>query len=153
MRTRIMLIAVASVFSVVVSLTGFGQVKYTPKANEEIYGTWTNTDQTTWAQKTVSGPAGHQDYWSTADSIPWAEGVDEIYSKWTDSEGNIWYKILSTGTGGYTKGYMAQMLEKLSRSGTALESVYTPVTTFDPGAFPTKIDPQDSTYCIYYRAK
>ena len=140
-------------FIVIMPFSGYSQEKYSPKPNEEIYGTWTNADQLSYFQKSVNFPGGYKSYWRMADSAPSSEGVEEIVSKWTDSEGNVWYKTYATGISGWQKGNMSQVLMKISKSGTVREFVYAMVTSFDPGDFPTKIDSEDSTYEISYRAK
>ena len=153
MKNPVKLLAALVVLPALVSVAGFGQEKYNPKPNEEIYGTWINVDQFSYAQKSANAPGGYKEYWKVADPAPSSEGTEEIYSKWTDSEGNTWYKTFAIGTRGVTKGYSSQTLHKLSKSGTVLESVYALVSTFDPNDFPTRIDPEDSTYRIYHRAE
>jgi len=71
-----------------------------------------------------------------------------------DSEGNIWYKTFDTGTaGGAYAGYKWQALQKFSKLGTVREFEVKVVGEFDPNSYPTKIDPKDSSYKIYYRAE
>jgi hypothetical protein len=153
MKSPVMLLAALIVLLATIPVVGFGQEKYSPKPNEELYGTWINSDQFSYSQKSVNGFLSYKEYWRVTDSVPSAEGKDEIYAKWTDSEGNIWYRLFSTGTSGIAKGYSSEVLSKISKSGTVRELVYSLVTTFDPDDFPTKIDPEDSTYRIYYRAE
>ena len=46
---------------------------------------------------------------------------------------------------------MSQTLDKISKSGTVLESVFNMVADFDHDNYPKKIDPKDWTYQIFYR--
>lgn len=153
MKSPMILLAALMVVLAVSAVAGFGQEKYSPKPNEELYGTWINAEQFSYSQKSVNGPGGYKEYWRIADSAPSAEGTEEIYGKWTDSEGNVWYKTFATIISGWGKGFRSQTLHKLSKSGTVRELVYALVSTFDPSDFPTKIDPEDSTYRILYRAE
>ncbi len=131
-------------------LAGCGPGKYVAKANEEIYGTWTNDKAT--PQKIVSTSAGWKQYSYISDTVPLLEGTGGIESKWTDSDGNIWYKTSSAITSETMKGDKSQELDKLSKSGTVWESVWIWVREFGPGNYPPKIDPKDANYRIYYRA-
>ena len=125
--------------------------KYVPKTNEEINGTWINEKIA--PQKVVNSPSGWKEYSYASDAVPLDEGNGGIDSKWTDSEGNIWYRTFSTVTSATYKGTKTQGLEKISKSGKVYESVFNIVAEFDPKNYPTKIDPKDSNYRIYYRAK
>jgi hypothetical protein len=83
-------------------VTSFGQDKYVPGSDEELYGTWTNEHNggdIFHPQKVVITPGGYTAYSMISDTNPlfvWKSWID---SKWTDSEGNIWYKVFGAGTG------------------------------------------------------
>ena len=68
------------------STATFAQDKYVSKANEELYGTWTNSSMN--PQKTVVFSGGYKDYTLIKDTIPVAADKEEIVAKWTDSDGN-----------------------------------------------------------------
>lgn len=124
---------------------------YVPSAKEELYGTWTNEKQS--PQKTVNFTNGFKDFALLSDSVPVSEGTEKITSKWKDSQGNIWYKTLGTGTGGESKGYKWQTLQKLSKSGKMRELVDVLVGEFDSNSYPTTIDQKDGSYRLFYRAE
>ena len=83
---------------------------------------------------------------------PGFSGKEEVTSKWKDSEGNIWYKIQGSYSNG-TSTVRFQGLHKLSKSASVCEFVTITVPKYDPNTYPTKIDPQDKDYRIYYRAE
>lgn len=130
----------------VIGLGVWSQGKYVPKPNEELNGTWTNPKAD--IQKHVNTSDGWKMYIHISDSVPYDTGTGGIDNKWTDSEGNIWYKSFSIDQ----NGYKSQSLMKLSKSATVLESVFRAVDQFDPKNYPTKIDPMDPNYDIYFRS-
>jgi hypothetical protein len=133
-------------------LGGCATGKYVPKANEELYGTWTNNS--TFPQRVVINPGEYRHYGLISDPNPEEEGTEHIDTKWTDSEGNIWYRTFGTVTTGAWKGHNFQALTKLSKSGTVLESeAYSFLGDFSPSYYPTKINPQGMLYGLYYRAE
>jgi uncharacterized lipoprotein YehR (DUF1307 family) len=155
MKAKRMLFYVLFALLVVLMLAGCASGKYVPKPNEELYGTWINEKMS--PQKLVNTPDGWKQYLHVSDSTPFYEGTRGITRKWTDSEGNIWYETFSTftsGAGDYN-GKSFTVLEKLSKSATVLESVWTMATSdqeLKTPTYPSKIDPKDSEYSIYYRA-
>jgi hypothetical protein len=160
MRRRCFLAATVGLVALVL-LGGCGRGKYTPKPNEELYGTWTNVTYSGQAQpgnyfpqKEVIDPAGYHTYRLIDEFAAYWIGPQQIVAKWTDSESNIWYK---THRGGWAdekgKTIVPHFLCKLSKSATVLEFVWAVRDTYTPGAFPTKIDPKYPSYRIYSRAK
>jgi opacity protein-like surface antigen len=141
------------VLVVLMAASGYAQTSdYIPKANEELYGTWTNENMS--PQKTVNFAGGCKDFDLLSDSVSFGGGTEQIASTWKDSEGNIWYKTFDKGTaGGAYAGYKWQALQKLSKSGTVREFEVKRVSEFDPNSYPTRVDAKDSSYKIYYRAK
>lgn len=125
----------------------FGDQPYVPKENEEIYGTWVNTDNSggyTEEQKIVIAPGGCKFYGMAAFEIHSGNDMHTIVEKWVDSEGNIWYKRhIDTSYGEWIE------LDKISDNGTTLEYVISFITS----RLPTKIDPNHKDYRIYYRQK
>jgi len=132
----------------------FGQEKYTPKPNEELYGTWVNDKMN---EKMVMNPDGSfADYYPASYNKPYQGGKSEIFKKWTDSEGNVFYNTYVTIIFG-SPGYKTQDLCKVSKSGTVLEMQWVGVSDFGPEKFPSAFDAKTQSeimgYFIYYRAK
>jgi hypothetical protein len=147
-----------------IQVRGWAQTRYVLKPDEEIFGTWVNEETTTshfqalHFHKIVITADAFKDYLNVSDSVPVTEGTAEtdagwIDSKWTDSEGNTWYKAFHVFTTGPYKGNKIQELDKLSKSGTVWESVFSYVREFNANNYPTKIDPMSFTYSIFYRAE
>jgi hypothetical protein len=140
-------------------LGGCGPGKYVEKANEELYGTWTNesyngviSEGAYTPQKSVTAPGKYSDYRLLTDHGPGFVGQEEATSKWKDPEGNIWYKINMSGSTG-DNTFKWQSLQKLSKAATVREYVFVEVGAFSPANYPTMVDPSDPYYRIYYRAK
>ena len=151
MKRRILLLTVVALSLIL--LAGCGQGKYLPKPNEELYGTWTNERMP--QQKSVITASGFKSYTYIGDPDTFIEGTMQIISKSTDSEGNIWYKAFEIYTSGLhgLKGQKRQTPYKLSKSGTVLECQPAYVGEFDPKSFPSKLDPKDQFYRIYFRSE
>jgi hypothetical protein len=136
--------------------------KYTLKANEELYGTWINKSYSgefgppdkVHPQKEVIDSNGYHVFRFVDDAAQFFEGAETITSKWTDSEGNIWYKTYESAWSNINEGKseVPHFLYKLSKSATVRESVHAIRDTYTPSAFPTKIEPNDSSYLVYTRA-
>ncbi len=104
-------------------------------------------------QEEVLTPNRYEQYYRTSSRAPSSWSTLSIDSKWTDSEGNIWYRCYQTFKGGCSKGMEIQVLRKLNKSATVLESVFSVVIAgFDPRNYPAKIDPKEPTYNIFARA-
>jgi hypothetical protein len=133
------------------------QDKYVPKANEELYGTWTNEQNNGdiyHPQKVVVTSDGYTGYSRIFDSVPLFTWKSWIDSKWTDSEGNIWYRVFGKGVGVW-EGHRSQELYKLSKSATVMERAFNgwQGDEFDPSKYPTKIDLSEAPYRILFRAE
>ena len=155
-RTRKLLFVVLLSLLAVLLLGSCGPGKYTPKPNEEIYGTWINEKMD--MQKCVVTAEGWKQYHHTSDPGAFYEGTGQTVAKWSDSQGNIWYKgILSVTKGGTIEGYKFYTLDKLSKSATVWEEMFfVPMSDQEMKnpKYPTKIDPTDTShYMVYYRAK
>ena len=125
--------------------------QYVPKENEEIYGTWTNADYEKASRdvdaKFIIVPDGQEIYATVSSSVKRGILQYTIIDKWTDSEGNVWYKRH------ISRNYLEPPwgeLDRISNNGTTLEFVF---STQVPAKCPTKIDPKDWSYLIYYRQK
>ena len=150
MRTSLLLLA-AVILLFVIPLGASAQEKYVPKASEERYGTWIN--EKAQPQKTVITSDGWKDYFNASDPIPWGGGTEQIVSKWIDAKGGVWYKVFHAISIGDNEGQNFQTLEKISKSGTVRELILIFVGDFDSRLFPKQLDPTDSQYYVYYRAK
>ena len=150
MKTRWVALAVSVSLLVLFLIGGCGQGKYTPKSNEELYGTWINEKT---AAKIVFSPDGTFGDYSLRSAItPHKGGKYKISRKWTDSGGSVYYEVLATFTFDKAKwdiGTTLRNLEKVSKSGTVLEWNWAYATS----DFPKAIDPKGNNYLIYYRAK
>jgi hypothetical protein len=137
---------------VLLMLGSCAPAKYVPKANEELYGTWINEKAA--RQKMVVTSDGWKQYLLLSDPTPVSAGTEEIISKWKDSEGNVWYKTIILHTEGVVMGNHYTLLNKLSKSATVWESVWSYVDNQDlkNPTYPNNIDPQNPNYGIYYRA-
>jgi hypothetical protein len=158
MKKQAVFVAFLVILLGVCGALGFGQETYTPKPNEEIYGTWVNDEMM--PPKVVINPDGSIEYYFPASySKPYQGWKSEIVKKWTDSEGNVYYETYDTLTfGGTMEHTRFQCLKKVSKSGTVLEWNWVTVSKFGPEKFPPALDPTKnavdvSGYLIYSRAK
>ncbi len=138
---------VISVFAILilVGIWAIGEQTCVAQENEEIWGTWVNTEYKRHAQKRIFSPdRTYEVYSSESAPSPYIEGTYTIAEKWTDSEENIWYKWKGTGTYGKQK-VEAYCLARISDSGKTLEYVYHPVD------YHKELDPNHPSYRIYYR--
>jgi hypothetical protein len=154
MKTRTMIPVVLATLVALVLLGGCATGKYAPKANEELYGTWTNEDTANidLIQRQVYSSGEWKDYHKLADSVPVDETTFQIDSKQTDATGNIWYRLSCTQKTGPAAGVDFRMLSKLSKSSTVLEYVFKMSSPYGPISYPTQIDTKSDTYHIFYRA-
>lgn len=84
-------ILISAALLLLISIVTFGDDKYVPKPNEELFGTWINKDMQ--PQKSENFDGGYKDYSQLSDSEPTGgEGTEQIMTKWTDAAGDIWYK-------------------------------------------------------------
>jgi hypothetical protein len=133
------------------------QEKYVPKANEELFGTWTDekNDKSYYRpQKEVISVDGFKRFPNMTDPLPSEEATLKVDSKWIDSEGNIWYKTSGQVTTGVYKGWTFQELDRLSKSGRVFESVFTALGVkgeYKPAFYPKTIGTHDQTYMILYK--
>jgi hypothetical protein len=139
-------------------LVGFSQEKYSPVADESLYGTWVNEKMM--PPKTVNNPDGtFADYFPASYNKPYQGGKIEIVKTWTDSEWSVYYDTYNTLTFGATMEVTKfQCLIKVSKSGTVLEMNWISVSEFGPEKLPSAIDPTQNAqdvagYVISYRPK
>jgi len=142
-------------FSIVLTLvlfaTGCGPKRYTMKANEEIFGTWTSAQRS--PHKLVMLADGTwEEYIYEADAAPTYKGNYQVIEKWKDAEGNVWYKEVVKVTFGTGAREITQELDKIDKSGRIWEFDFDYVSQFDPSKFPKEIDPKSYNYGIYQRS-
>ena len=117
-------------------------------SNEEITGTWVNTEYTGfeyYLQKIILFNWGYYEDYSKVDSTAYKKrGTFHIINKWTDSEGNTMYESIVRQEGGIK---CALELGKISKDKTTWES------TFNYINLPTEseLNPDNINYRIYYR--
>ena len=158
MKARAMILTAVTALALMATGAS-GQTKYVPKPDEELYGTWTNEQNTGdlyHPQKLIVSSNKITMYYRISDRTPTVDGdmTWKIDSKWTDSDGNVWYKTYGTHTAGIYKGYSWQELDKVSKSGKVWERALSPLGNvgFDPAYYPTSIDPRATYYRILYRS-
>jgi hypothetical protein len=152
MKAEKKILRIAILLLAVVFVAGCAPGKYVPKANEELYGTWTNEKGVEVEKKISNSPADFKMYLTVSDTDPSVGGTAEILSKSKDSDGNIWYKTFGTFTSGSGSGTKYQCLWKISGSGTVMECVLQTVVDFDPKNYPSSIDKSADYYRIFFRA-
>ena len=117
---------------------------------EEIYGTWVNSDYNASAEMAkliINSDPGIRDdangtrimYTRESDEQPEFYLTFRIAEKWKDDDGNIWYKIEPFAETVYYE------LWKISNSGNTLE------LDISRQNYPEDIDPNHADYRIYYR--
>jgi hypothetical protein len=129
-----------------------GKKAYVAKEDEELFGTWINTDydEVQIAAKIIFDPNGVvRAYPTVSITKEWMIGKFTISDKWIDAEGNIWYKWLRTEAKGMSMSDTSEhyYLGKISDSGRVLELNY---SGYD---YPTEVNPDSLKYAysIYYR--
>ena|SRR5271157_4471946 len=140
-------------------LGAIAQDKYVAKANEEIYGTWTNerTINAFQIQKMVVSAGGFEEYGNASDTSPRVEVTQQIQSKWKDASGVLWYKVFGKINTGPWKGRNFKAFERLSQDLSVLELVVNAFQgDFNSSDYPNKIEKISAFnggYRIFYRAK
>ena len=146
MKTRTLVAILIVVIAVLVLVGSYvmAQDAYVLKEDEEIFGTWINTDydEIRKYSKVVIKPDGKSEYYNATTYSDFDKGEFVISNKWVDSIGNIWYTV-SEEIPLYMIHYKS--LYKLSNFGRTLQTI------FNTREYPTEIDPDDTRYAIYYR--
>jgi hypothetical protein len=145
-RTLASILILVLAILIIVGNCATGKKVYVAKEDEEIYGTWVNTDYNytgRWAKGVFHPDGTFVTYQADSSITPYYFGTFTITEKWTDSEGNIWYKIISIDQI-YTIYYE---LHKISNNEMTWEYVWS------NSDYPKEIDPDDTTSNrkIYYR--
>ena len=144
MKTNICIISV--VFLLVASFLCAEELRVF--SNEEITGTWVNTEYTGfeyYLQKIILFNWGYYEDHSKVDSTAYKKrGTFHIINKWTDSEGNTMYESIARAEGGIR---YALEFGKISKDKTTWEF------TFNYINLPTEseLNPDNINYRIYYR--
>jgi len=143
-RTFVSILILSLVVLIITGSYTMGQDVYVMKEDEELFGTWINTDYDEIGKysKIVFKPDGKAEYYDASTYKDYDNGEFVIANKWTDSKGNIWY-TMSEEIPLYMIRYYS--LYKLSNSGKTLQFI------FNTRDYPTEIDPDDTRYSIYYR--
>ncbi|UCB46660.1 MAG: hypothetical protein JSV25_04360 [Spirochaetota bacterium] len=151
MKTRTLIIGVVVILAVLIIIGNYaiGEDEYVLTENEEIYGTWVNTNypksnvKSWFPQKIIIKPGGIYEYYSSRlDLVPASISTFTFSAKWIDSEGNVWYRMIWKWKG---EGDLRYEIGKINKSGQTWEFI----NSWD--AYPTEIDPNNPEYHIYYR--
>jgi len=152
MKTRTIASILILVLAVLVIAGGCatGKKAYVAKEDEELYGTWINTDYDEkgagkYSKIIIKSDNTFNEYASSYSDVPSFIGEFTINDKWTESDGSIFYKIVvirndPTNTPIY-------ILSKIDKTLNVYEDLVTPIH------MPTEFDPDDwhYNYRIYYR--
>jgi hypothetical protein len=120
---------------------------YKPSSDEELFGTWTNTEYSGdqgWPQKIVYHSWGYVELFMRIENKnPVWPATSTIVDKWTDEGGNIWYRDYYRDQFG---GVLYQVY-KISNNGTILELI------MRKREFPdeAEMNPNGPGYWIFYR--
>jgi hypothetical protein len=143
-RTSVSILIIVLAVLIITGSYVTAQDAYVVKEDEELFGTWINTDYDKMNKdaKIVIKPAGKAEYYNASTDSDAVQGEYVITDKWVDSEGNIWYKMR-----GEIPLYMIRYysLYKISNSGKTLQCI------FNNRDYPTEIAPEDTRYSIFYR--
>ena len=119
---------------------------YIPKSNEELYGTWVNTDYgIKRSQKLINYTWGYtESFWLVTDQYVNHPCTFYIMDKWSGSEGIIWYKVTLQIKGNPS---VRLYLVKINEKEGSREQVW------NYKDFPSESDltPEHVQYGIYYR--
>ncbi len=124
---------------------------YSPKDNEELFGTWVNieyNEEGWWVKIVFNKDETYETYDSEKSAKPPYLGKFVIDDKWTDTEGNVWYKFYTTyAMKGHIGGGGGYWLARIGGSGNTIEGV------FASNEYPEQIDPNNLKYkyIVYYR--
>ena len=143
MKIRILIVTAS--FSLLFAILMIGCTKAAKAVN--FNGTWVN--EKIQPQMEVDTPDEWKQYTKVSDTSAIYAGKSKLISQWTDSEGNVWVKWLST----FTKpGWFPDItvLDRYSKNGTVREGTWNMAEGKNP-VYPSKIDPHDPHYSIYYR--
>ena len=145
MKTRTLVSILILVLAVLIIAGSCATQKqaHIPKLNEELYGTWINTDYD--EQKFIHYDWGYYElFFLVTDQTANIRGTFYIMDKWVGSDGNLWYKVT-----GQFKGTpnMRFYLVKINENEGTREEVW------DYKDFPSESDltPEHVQYDIWYR--
>jgi hypothetical protein len=147
-RSLVSILILVLALLIVVESCATGKKAYVVKEDEELYGTWANSDYNYAAYATpkfVFHPDGKSEGYPIDTEIHahWY-GEFIITNKWIDSEGIIWYTINLKRD--YYKNWTYSLV-KISNFGKTVEFADS------PNDYPKEINPDDryTRYSIYYR--
>ena len=144
-RTLVLILILVLAVLVIAGSCATGNKVYIATKNEELYGTWVNTDYegTRHNQKWTFYKWGYiEGFYMIADQRPGAWGTFFIVDKWTDPEGNIWYKDHERYRNSMSVRFY---LIKINNNKGVMEAVWS------YNDFPSQLDPKNVNYVIYYR--
>jgi hypothetical protein len=146
-RTFVSFLILVSAVLIIAGSCATQKQAFVPKTNEELYGTWVNTDYdgVDHDQKFINYNWGYTEIFGlVTDQNVGLHGAFHIMDKWTDSEGIIWYKVTWQFRG---TPNMRFYLVKIDESKGSWENVWS------YKVFPSESDltPEHVQYGIWYR--
>lgn len=142
-RTFALILTLVSAVLIVANGNAVGQDDYVVKENEELFGTWINTDyDDNWrcGKIVLTSNKIYDEYAWSYGELPGQKCEFTINDKWADSDGNTFYKLTLT-----TSGRTIFMISKINENGNIYEDVWSTIK------MPTEIDTENVNYRIYYR--
>ncbi len=151
-RTFVSILILVLAVLIITGSCATGKKAYVAKEDEELYGTWVNTDYDVEpkAPKLVLKPDGTYNIYSMSNSDRIVSRGDfTIRDKWTDADGNIWYRYVYTNydAKSITDTKPLYALAKIDPTGNTLERVFSGID------YPHELGPDliQYTYEIHYR--
>ena len=147
-RTFISVVILIMAVLIVVGSCATGKITSVAKEDEELYGTWINTDYdetNKYAKIEMKSDGTWYEYKMSDDDIPIFKCEYTITDKWTDSNRNTYYKIIVTHIDtDYVPFYI---ISKINKTGNVYEDLVSNLN------MPTEFDPDNLMYHyrIYYR--
>jgi len=146
-RTAVSILILVLVVLIIAGSCATQKQAFVPKTNEELYGTWVNTDYdgVDQEQKFINYNWGYTEYFRlVTEQNAAARSTFYIMDKWTGSEGIIWYKVTLQFRGSPN---MRFYLVKINDNEGSWEDVWS------YKEFPSESDltPEHVPYGIWYR--
>jgi len=151
MKSRMLITNVILILAIFIFMGNYaiGKDDYVLTENEEIYGTWVNTNypksntKSWFPQKIIIKPGPTYEYYSSRlDLVPGSISTFTLTAKWIDSEGNVWYRMIWKWKGEGNPRYETGKINNLGQTWEFINS-------YDD--YPTEIDLNHPEYHIYYR--
>ena len=146
-RTYVSILILVLTVLIILGSCATGKKAYVAKEDEELYGTWINTDYdeaVTYSKIIIKSDGTYNEYASSYSDVPIIIGDFTINDKWAESDGSIFYEfVVIKRSDPHNPIYV---LSKIDKASTVYEDLRTTIH------MPTEFDPDDwhYTYRIYY---